>query len=51
MRLIAVRAMYLETGLQQGRAWVNLSHSNEERGGEVVTRKPEESEIIIPSAC
>lgn len=36
MRLIAVRAVYLETSLQQGHAWVNLSHSNEEPGGEVV---------------
>lgn len=36
MRLIAVRAVYLETGLQQGHAWVNLSHSNKEPGGEVV---------------
>lgn len=36
MRLIAVRTVGLETGLQQGHTWLNLSHSNEEPGGEVV---------------
>lgn len=36
MRLVDERAVYLETGLQQGHAWVNFSYSNEEPGGEVV---------------